>query len=350
MKFLHASDLLIGVPFPQHASIADRLRNQRLTTLGQLLVRAKRDKAEFILLTGNTLADNRLLRLEVKELASVLSSSAVPIFLLPGQTDPFAADSPYRLNRELFGNSLQILSEEVPVRLAGCTLYPCPIRRRGNVSSIDWIPPRGEGDGFRVGLACNPGDVVITQDLDYLALGGRRDSHNQATHGWCGTPEATGYAEERGHAQMITLLEGSAPSVQTLRTGQLLWQSWQRQLRHVDKLQEELAGIKEPGNVLLRLTLTGKCELDALEKSAAFLESVRRTLFHLEIDSQVQLARQDELYHHPLLRSMLGHLVQSPNSSSNAAEEELQYQSEVRREAILRLRNLVHNSELGDLI
>jgi DNA repair exonuclease SbcCD nuclease subunit len=78
VKLLHCSDAMIGMAFPHAYEKADKLRQYRMEALKSAISLARRERAEAIILAGNTLADNRISPNQLKELSATLSGSSIP--------------------------------------------------------------------------------------------------------------------------------------------------------------------------------------------------------------------------------------------------------------------------------
>ncbi|MEW6281153.1 MAG: hypothetical protein AB1758_21260 [Candidatus Eremiobacterota bacterium] len=304
MKLIHSSDLRLGAPFPHAYPRAEELRSARFATLQQILARARNEKASAILLAGNTLADNRLSERELKHLGSILKASPVPIYLLPGLTDPYTVDSPYRTRPDFFGPPVHVLGESTPLRGEGFTLFPFPVRSRRERPTI-CVPERTEEDGLRIGVACceNCADPV---ELDYLALGGRVQHEQRQRSAWSGSPEALDYGHGRGRAFSVTLEGGSPPEIKSLFAGRFHWLESKLSLKSADRVREELEAVKEPSVVLQRLVLQGQLTLPEVRDILELLGQFRAKFFHLEVVDDLTLApRQEELFQEPLLRTLV---------------------------------------------
>jgi hypothetical protein len=117
MRLLHTSELRVGAAFPQAWEQAEALRDARLEAVRSLLAVARREKVDGIVLAGNTLASNQVAMAQVFELAAVLATSPVPVYLVPGELDPLTEDSPYR-RTETFRAPVQIVSVPPTVAVA----------------------------------------------------------------------------------------------------------------------------------------------------------------------------------------------------------------------------------------
>lgn len=311
MKLIHSSDLLIGACFAQAYDKADDLRSARLGVLTQLFERVKREKAQILLLAGNTLADNRVAQRDLKQLSGELKNSPVPVLLLPGLTDPLTADSPYRRYPELFSSPIHILQE--PFTLEGVTFHPCPVRSRRQ-RPVWQAPSRLSPDEILVGVACTS-EPVDPGELDYLALGGRAVEERGERFAWSGAPEALDYGQGRGSALLVTLTGGAGPQLKSLEMGSYRWYDNELQLKSIDRLRDELEGIKNPTVVLQRLTVRGALSLPELRDVHELLQDWESRMFHLRVEDQiVLLPDQEEYFREHLVRQLVRCLEATPNA------------------------------------
>ena len=352
MKVLHSSDVLIGMGFPGAPGRAERFRDYRLDALKSLVALAAREKVDAIILAGNTLADNRLSYPEIMAAVEALRTSSVPVYLLPGLTDPYVHDSPYR-REDLFTAPVHILAEQTPIRIRGATLYPCPVRSRPDPEDsssgqdpTEWIPLRQAEDEVRIGIACFPPqrgggaypwstETLEARDLDYLALGGQTTSGQVPPAHWSGSPEATRYGESQGQACVVNLKGPHVPPrVRGLSTGRYTWLSKECQVKDLETLQAEIDRIKDPESTMLRLILRGRLPAPALELFEQRLAGWHRKFHHLELDNRLTLrpGAEDD-YHHPLLRMMAQRLSEKACEPIQSTPADLPDESELARAA-----------------
>jgi len=207
MKLLHTSDLRLGLAFPHLVERAEELRALRLEALRAVLALAAREGVAAVLLAGNTLADNRLAHRDLMDAVAVLGTSSVPVYLLPGLTDPDTPDSPYAVRADLFVAPIHVLRG--PVEVGGLTLVPFPVRSREAL-------PAWEGTG-ELAVACAP-PPQSPHGFRYVAMGGSPfPEHHGAAH-WCGTPEGYDYGHPPG---AVTLIEDLQP--RSVPTGTPAW-------------------------------------------------------------------------------------------------------------------------------
>ena len=160
-------------------------------------------------------------------------------------------------------DNVHVLREEMPIDVAGGTLFPCPAREQhSGKDPTTWIPV-GASHGIRVGLAHGtvegvhqeepdypiPRDAAARAALDYLAIG---HWHSTAMYpapdgalrmAYSGTHETTKFGErDSGNALIVEIAEpGAAPVITPIRTGGLAWRVIEKELRQPEHLIKQLA-------------------------------------------------------------------------------------------------------------
>jgi len=294
MKLLHTSDLLLGQAFPRLPELASFLRETRMEAVRSLLALAQREKVDAIVLAGNTLADSRVAHDTVVKLTSLLTTSTIPIYLRPGQTDPSSADSPYVLRSDLFQAPLHVLKE-----------------------------PRLPWDGPLVAV----GEGLA--GAQYVAMAGSPLPRQNAPAYWSGTPEGYDYGQGQGSVNLVSF---PGPEVRSLPLGRLNW--LERDADSLTGLTAQLTPLASE-NTLLRLKLTGTASLEDYEKFEAWRSTLR--FQWLEVDNQMRIVG-GKRFHHPLLRALQEKLEDTALDPASA------------RRAVLKLQAVVAQSGKEDLV
>ena len=370
MKFLHTSDWQLGMPFRNETHKAASLRRARIDVVKQIMALAEKERVDFVIAAGDLFDDNRIDYKVIEEVAAILSSSPVPVYLLPGNHDPLTQDSPYVRCQELFIGNTFVLNREEPVAVYKATekgvwveknpdsaaassssspasqklatLYPCPARnRQSNLDPTRWIPARQPVDGIRIGVAHGSVDIpkpddfpiarnaTTTRELDYLALGHWHGVKQINDRTWyCGAPESTSFGQP--NAGKVLLVEfmpdkdggvsSAPPRVTERHVARYIWEEMERELHSeadVDALIKELDQDANP-QTLLRLRCRGSLpqpQLDRVEQ----LSSER--LFHLKLElSDLMLGDGNYHYKQPLLAEMAAILTAKTGASGDEAE------------------------------
>ena len=214
VKIIHGADFHLDSSFsglsPQHSA-------QRRSELRQLPRRladlARAEGADLVLLSGDLLDGQHIYRETAQALAEALGSIPCPVFLAPGNHDPWSQHSPYASlswpdNVHIF--SSQAL-ESVDLPGLGCTVWGRAFCASHQASSpLEGLSLPRDG---RLHLGCFHGDVAPQSDygpisreaiaasgLTYLALGHIHQCSGLQREGdtfWAypGCPEGRGFDE-----------------------------------------------------------------------------------------------------------------------------------------------------------
>ena len=167
IRLLHTADWQIGMQASGLGRAAGAVREARLESISRLLELAHERQAQLVLVAGDQFEHNQVDAAQVERVARILDEQArMPVFLLPGNHDPYSRDSVYR--RPVWGQlgeHVRVLARPEPVEIpGGATLYPCPLlERHGYEDPTAWIPERRPDDGVRIGLA--HGTLQIREDI-----------------------------------------------------------------------------------------------------------------------------------------------------------------------------------------
>ena len=334
-RFLHTADLqLINWSDSDPPELRTR-REARLQTLETIVDLARQEEVDFLLMCGDVFEDNCTSDvLLFRALRLMQSVAPLPVFILPGNHDPYSSGSVYRQPafRDDTGN-VRVLAEPTPVSLpGGVVLYPCPVTHRTSpLDPTSAIPPRESPTDLRIGVAhgslsieskYQDNDHPIGLDapevrgLDYLALG---HWHSKLVLdgdriAYPGTPEPTAFGETDSGSVLLVRIDGAGqqPQIETRQVARLRWLDREEQVSEpfadgLRRLRADLEGLPDRGRTLLRLTLQGALqaeslarldELEAWLQAAGFLRAELRSRVRCleEMHGALQrLAERDEV-------------------------------------------------------
>ncbi len=282
VRFLHSADWQIGMKAAHVGEAAGRVREERLSAAQRLVEAARRHGAEFIALAGDTFEDNGVDRVLVQKVVDILAGFAGPVYLIPGNHDPFVPGSVWEHPAWRSADNVRVLTDEQEVRVAGGALLPCPARARHSGKDPSMWIPKSDEFGVRVGIAHGtvegvrqdepdypiPRDAAQRDGLDYMALGHWHSTTLYASPdgavrmAYSGTHETTRFGErDSGNALLVDIAEpGASPAVTPLRTGRLLWAVMEEDLREAGELArlvDRVSRLEDPQSTLLDLHLGG---------------------------------------------------------------------------------------------
>ena len=226
MKIIHAADLHLDSPFsglsPQQAALRREEQRQLLDRLSDL---AQQEQADLVLLAGDLLDTGRLYPQTAQALATALGRIAAPVFIAPGNHDPYNAASPYAL--PIWPDNVHIFTtphpESVCLPELGCTVYGAAFTQEQNdLDPLEHFAAQGNGMHIMVlhGNVAGNGYAPITpahmarSGLHYLALGHIHQASGLQRAGdtyWAypGCPEGRGFDELGQKGALVVTLDPS---------------------------------------------------------------------------------------------------------------------------------------------
>jgi DNA repair exonuclease SbcCD nuclease subunit len=319
VTFLHTADWQLGMTRRHldadaaHAYTA--ARHEAVERIGTL---AAEVDAEFVVVSGDVFEDHRVSSKIIRRTLDALGAYGIPVYLLPGNHDPFDAAGIYRSRTfaQACPDNVTVLSGAgVHQVRAGVELIAAPwshkqpgtdlvaaqvarlapadaIRVMVGHGGVDALTPGG--DEALIGLAA----VEAAVDgglLDYVALGDRHSVTSVGTTGrvwYPGAHEVTNFdhiEQEPGHVLAVTLRRsGSSRDVDVVphRVGQWSFRTVSADiagLADIEALRRRLDDIDDKPRVVLGLRLVGSVSVtegaaldELLEEAADRFASVTR--------------------------------------------------------------------------
>ncbi len=217
LRILHAADLHLDSPFaalPPELAVQRRKQQRQLPELLAELCRAH--TCDLMLLAGDVFDGARVCPETVEAMQTAFGRCGVPVFISPGNHDPFTAASPWALhgwpdNVHIFSGTMEVV--ELPE--LRCRVWGAGFREQEASELLQ--PIARKNDGFlEIGVfhgdplypgAYHPISAQTLQNcgLDYLALGHIHKTQlplqlGRTYYGWPGAPMGRGFDEtgERG--------------------------------------------------------------------------------------------------------------------------------------------------------
>ena len=287
MKFLHTADWQIGMKAVHVGSSGDQVRKARLEAVQKVIEIANRNKVEFMVLAGDTFQDNAVDRILVQKVADLLGTFRSPVFIIPGNHDPFHSGSVWDHPAWRSSNNIKVMLEEKPVDVPGGLLYPCPaFAKYSGKNPTAWIratlSTKTADSRIHIGVAHGavenvpldepdypiPENAALLCGLDYLALGHWHSTlmftspDGALRMAYAGTHETTKFGErDSGNALIVEIPEpGAHPNIFAVRTGFLDWLVIEEDILHPGdllRLREKIEAIEKSSTTLLNLRVKG---------------------------------------------------------------------------------------------
>lgn len=312
VRFLHTADWQLGMKGATLGKAAEKVRKVRMETARALLVMAKEEKVDFVLIVGDLFESNAISREIVEQVLGIFEeASDVPIYILPGNHDPLEPDSIYL--QRLWKSSpshVKVLTERKPIKLDqfDTILYPCPLyQKQSRVDPTEWIPKQNMR-ALRIGVAHGTLDIGITKEpnfpisphrveesnLDYLALGDwhslfiHKDSSSAQRTIYPGTPEATSFDEkDPGHVIIVEISKGEEPKIEERNCARLRWKVWEELIDSEQDIQALVRKVKKLGNganTLIRVVVKGAVDIPVYNMAEGLAQLLKGDLLHVDVD------------------------------------------------------------------
>lgn len=306
LKLLHTADWHLGRRFRSFTEEDEKkLTRARLDVLDRILLAAERFAVDAVLCAGDLFDapspepewwEQVALRLKKR------SWKNRPVFLLPGNHDPYIADSVWAKDhkfRSLLPEWVHVIDrEDFEFALSdNAVLYAVPCTSKaGQRDPTQLIPKRAAGDErIRVGMVhgstfdvkdCQTNfpiavDAAVTSGLDYLAIG---DTHGfrfvppDRLHPptiYPGAPEATAF-DEKGPGSVAVVFVNRQRRA-TVKAERVAYWTWEEV--RVSSLEElrDLSRRTDLAERVLRLSVEMTLSAPEYEEAEALLESLEGT-------------------------------------------------------------------------
>ncbi len=345
MKFIHSADWQLGARFSQFGEKGAALREARLTTLQRALDLARSQSADAFLVAGDLFEDNQVADDLVRRVVDLFSIHAsLPIFLLPGNHDPFTGPDCV-WSRTAFakaGANVRVLRQAEVVDLGGAFLVASPLHQKKSTvdPSLKLVElakdlPR---DAIKIGITHGapaiegkhqPNDFPIAltaasrAGLDYLAIG--------HWHGWLaeldegrivmpGTPEPDAFHHAQcGRVAAVEIsAPGAKPRISSPSVATLNWCEFPLDLLTPDASRaaaEQQLNEMTPANSVVRVRLTGSSSPAVIASMRLWLEGALQPFLASQISDGSAIALSEmELRdlegRHPILTQVLADIEQ----------------------------------------
>lgn len=276
MKFIHTADWQIGLKANQLKKAGEKVRETRFKTIEKIIQLALQEQVDFILVCGDIFDHNAISEKTIFKLISILKNFTNPIYLLPGNHDPFVYGSVWEKPIWSKLSNIIILKEKKPIERGKYTLYPEPvIDPNSTEEAFSWVQHINPHT-INIGLAHHNlvleknkyKELILTPsrakelNFNYLALGHWHSLYTYSEKiAYSGSPEPTKFGEDKaGHVLLVEIKEPqSEPHLSAIKVGEITWLKTQitllgtKDINQFQKMLEELPANK----TILELELTG---------------------------------------------------------------------------------------------
>lgn len=313
MRFLHTSDWQLGMTRHFLAGEAQaRFAQARLDAIGRLAALAAERDCGFAVVAGDVFETNQPDARTVARAVDRLADFPVPVYLLPGNHDPYDHASIYRnpVFLDRCPPHVEVLRDGTPRQAAdGVQVVGAPWVGKRPLTDLvgeccagqpaDGRPRVVVGHGATAAVSGAFGDpgVIRLEDVEraideqrvaYVALGDRHSCTRVGDTGriwYAGAPEATSYREEDPGTALVVELGDGQPQVERHVVGTWHFHELTRAVdgdADLDALASELDAIADPARAIVKVRLEGTLDLRQAARLDELLEDRRLRFAALE--------------------------------------------------------------------
>lgn len=341
-RFIHSADWQLGARFAQFGSSGVRLREARLSTLDKALALARHHGVDAFIVAGDLFEDNQVDESLVAAVGRIFAAHvSVPIYLLPGNHDPFTGPESVWCRKSMLAlpAHVHLLTTPGAVDLGGVFLLTSPLRQKQSSTdpSLRLVELAAALPAGAIKIGITHGSLAIESKhqandfpialnaatragLDYLAVG--------HWHNWLadtdggrivmpGTPEPDRFAnDDSGHVAMVEIDSPGQPvRVQKLPVATLAWRAFafdflspEASRASLTAMLAELAPAAD--RTVLRVRLTGTASPTTLNETRSWLDAALSPFLVGQVTDETRVALApaelaDLRARHPILAQVL---------------------------------------------
>lgn len=286
LHILHGADLHLDAPFTGLSAEQARQRRSELRELPRRLAELARERgADLVLLSGDLFDGSDPYAETAQALARALGQTGCPVFIAPGNHDPYGPRSPYALlswpeNVHIFRTAAM---ESVLLPKLGCTVWGAAFTGVSREDSpLDGFAAPRDG-GVHIGVlhadvegkgryAPLPESDIAVSGLTYLALGhihacsGLRKA-GETAWAYPGCPEGRGFDELGEKGCLWVTVDGASVEAEFLPLARRRYRLVEADLSGTDRPEDALISAlpADAGDDILRVVLTGESDVEGLD-------------------------------------------------------------------------------------
>lgn len=323
IRLLHTADWQVGMVAAHAGEAADLVRQRRLDSARRVLEVARERDVDLLLVAGDTFEHNGVQRVLIQQVADILGQAGRPVYIIPGNHDPLVPGSVWDHPAWESHPDVHVVRGVEPVKFEGGTLFACPVAEAHSTADpTAWIRAGEGGEGIRIAMAHGtflslplespdhpiPPDAARRAGLDYLALGHWhstsmfQDEDGVVRTAYPGTHEPTSFGERDSGNVLVVQIEkpGAHPKLEKVPTARLRWMDMQRHVEgpaDLDALVADVEALEDPGDVLLRVILSGHVTPEGARRLGHLSDVVDARFLHGRIeDSSLGTAPDDDVW------------------------------------------------------
>lgn len=369
-RFLHTSDWQLGMKrWFLHGEAAGRYAQARLDVIEALFTLAKTKNCQAIVVAGDVFDDNLIDATTWQRSLEILRHAPLPLYLLPGNHDPFDAASIYRHPVwQTLSPQITVLVDSRPHRIPdnGAIVIGAPYLAK----TLDYDPVAtaihtikkhafrntaqilvGHGATLTWGNSQKSGFIDINTaaescqqgKIDFIALGDTHSTQSVHENGriwYSGSPEPTDFRTENGggesdsgNALIIDINSEGAVQVTRIPVGKWHFFHLTAELNSQEAVHDwikRLSKLPHKATTVVRCTLHGTLDLasDALlHQHMATLQNLFAALYRQERTSTLRIAPSETELQESHFPGVVGiaalQLIEQANKGEETAQEAL---------------------------
>ncbi|MFW5953520.1 MAG: metallophosphoesterase family protein [Candidatus Natronoplasma sp.] len=328
VKFIHTSDWHIGMKANRLGKTAEKIREQRISSISSVMDKAVEEEVDFVLIAGDLFENNAVERSVVDTVIDAFreyQEEGIDVYILPGNHDPLVDGSIYQEpgweeteNVHVFRDCNRVIESDI-------VFHPCPLtQKKSNSDPTENISVNEDNEKIHIGVAHGTLDIGLTTEpnfpidpsraeeegLDYLALGEWHSWFEQGDTSqlpitlYPGAHEQTKFDEsDPGNIALVTITgkkKDRISKVESIEVGKLNWMRWTKDIteaKSLESLIDEISDIDDPENTVLEIYLQGVVSPDLYTQVEDLKDRVDENFlfFDIETDDLLLVPSKDEL-------------------------------------------------------
>lgn len=356
IRLIHSADWQLGARFTQFGAKGTILRGARLVTLRRALDFARQRAVDAFIVAGDLFEDNQVEEELVTAVVALFAEfPTVPIYLLPGNHDPYSGPESVWMRRPFTTapEHIHILSEPAATDLGGAFLAASPLHQKMSTLDpsfkLDELVAKLPAGTIKIGVTHGaiaieskhqPNDFPIALNaatragLDYLAVGHWHNWLDDTDGGRIvmpGTPEPDSF--DHKHCGYIAYVEidgqGIAPRVLAVPVASLMWKELTFDFLSADACRMTITQTisdlaPDVAKTVVRVVLTGAASQRLIADTRVWLDQSLAPFLVSQVTNKFSIALspaelQDLRTRHPILAQVLADIDQLESLATGRA-------------------------------